>query len=126
MSADTELGSASDAAAGCARAEDAAAGSASGEPAALPDLQDQILDPATLDRLFTDLETSARVIGVVYKGEPEAADARPGERDLAAARRALDAGRVLGVQIRYVFAGREWWDTLLPVAGGVRLVRIGH
>jgi hypothetical protein len=102
----------------------AAAGAA--EPDALPELQDQILDPATLGRLFTDLETSTRILEVVYKGAAEVADAQPGSRDLAAARLALDERRVLGVQIRYVFAGRQWWDTLLPVAGGVRLIRIGH
>ena len=36
----------------------------------------------------------------------------------------LAAGDFRGVQVRYVYEGKEWCDTLLAAPGGVRLVRI--
>jgi hypothetical protein len=101
--------------------------SAAAEPgAALPEVQDAVLDAPTLARLFTDLELGADVREIVYKQSAAAADAAPGPRDLAAAHHALAQRRVLGVQIRYLFGGRQWCDTLLPTAAGVRLVRIAQ
>ncbi len=42
--------------------------------------------------------------------------------DLDRARSALRAGSA--VQLRYVHEGVEWWDTLLPMGDGVRIVRV--
>jgi hypothetical protein len=89
-----------------------------------PDVQDALLDAELLARLFSDLELGADVREIVYKRAAEEADATAGPLDLAAARDALLAGRVLGVQIRYLHEGRRWCDTLLPTPAGVRLVRI--
>ncbi|WP_441285759.1 hypothetical protein ACSRUE_24855 [Sorangium sp. KYC3313] len=97
----------------------------------LPPLQEAVLDEATLDQLFFDLAEAAELVSVSLKG---GATARAGDLPragsggdgLALARRALGDGTALGVQIRYRFAGSEWWDTLLRTPSGVRLVRVRH
>jgi hypothetical protein len=96
------------------------------EIAPLPDLQDAVIDEATLDQLFFDIAQGAELLAIVYKGTAGAADAALAPPDLAAARGALRGDRVLGVQLRYRHAGVEWWDTLLRTARGVRLVRIAQ
>ena len=90
----------------------------------LPPLYAAILDEGTLDQLFFDLEQGAEILRVVFKSKAETADAAA--PDLRAAHRALVEGRVLGVQIRYRFQGREWWDTLVRGAAGTRLVRVAQ
>jgi hypothetical protein len=88
----------------------------------LPSLQDAVLDDATLDQLFFDLEASAELCAVLVKGAPsEHAEDAP--LSLAGARETLRAGG-RAVQIRYRYGGAEWWDTLVPTPGGTRLVRI--
>ncbi len=93
------------------------------EPPPLPDLQDAVLAEAEVDALFADLATHATVGEIVWKGgaTDRAQGAAPSLQD---AREALRSGAVRGVQIRYLHEGRRWWDTLMRVPGGVRLVRI--
>jgi len=89
----------------------------------LPDLQDAILDPTTLDRLLTDLALMASEVTVRLK---TGAEVLSGEESptLEAAAAALRNGRVLGIQIRYCYAEASWCDTLLRVGQNVRLVRM--
>jgi hypothetical protein len=92
-------------------------------------LREAVLDEAGVDALFTDLAMAATLLGVTTKGgaRTRAVDgAGDPRRELDAARAALRAGTIAGVQVRYVHAERQWWDTLLRVPGGVRLVRICH
>lgn len=91
-----------------------------------PMLQDVMLDEATLDRLFTDVAELATLLDVAVKGAPEDMTPPSTPRSLADVRAALREGRVFGVQLRYRYAGTEWWDTLMRTASGVRLVRIDH
>jgi hypothetical protein len=49
-----------------------------------------------------------------------------GPPSLELARNALAAGVASAVQLRYRFGGQEWWDTLVRIEGGVRLIRISH
>lgn len=92
-------------------------------PPPLADLQDAVIDDATLDRLLFDLGACATVLEVRVKGAPaEHASGPVPELDRAVAD--LRAGRVLGVQIRYRFGGTDWCDTLLRVSGGIRIVRM--
>lgn len=87
-----------------------------------PILHQAELDPATLAQLFRDLAEHAEVLGISAKGSPTAYTG--GETlDLVRANAALVAGAVRGIQIRYRYAGEEWWDTLLRLPHGVRLVR---
>ncbi|HYO70349.1 MAG TPA: hypothetical protein VEU33_30145 [Archangium sp.] len=95
------------------------------ENAALPQLQDAILDPETLARLFQDIQRCAVVNEVLLKGS---ASLMASEKSvpLAEAELALQEKRVAGVQIRYWYEGANWWDTLMHTPRGVRLIRIEH
>lgn len=75
-----------------------------------------------VDALFTDLAALATVEEVQLKGGAEA-HARGAAVDLDVARRALVAGEVAGVQIRYHHDGARWCDTLLRAGDEVRVVR---
>lgn len=91
----------------------------------LPELQETLLDDATLEQLFFDVKHAAELIGVSLKGASQERAAETSSGDpLQQAKDALREGRVMGVQLRYRHGGREWWDTLMRVQGGVRLVRI--
>lgn len=88
----------------------------------IPTLHQAELDPATLAQLFRDLTDHAEVMGISAKGGPTAY-AGGDTLDLTTAHAALMAGAVRGVQIRYRYADEEWWDTLIRLPSGVRLVR---
>ena len=89
----------------------------------LPDLQEGMLDPATLDALLTDLEAHAEILDVITKGAAEQL-ADPYRTKLRVAVDALLTGLVRGVQVRYRYQKKEWRDTLIRVPEGVRIVRI--
>jgi hypothetical protein len=95
------------------------------ENAALPQLQDAILDPMTLEQLFRDIQRCGVVDEVLLKG---GAVLMASEKSvpLAEAEQALRENRVAGVQIRYWYDGANWWDTLMHTPRGVRLIRIEH
>lgn len=94
------------------------------EPVAepLPELQDAVISTAELEVLFADLASHAEIGAIVLKGA--ATERAAGTATLEDAQAALVAGTVRGVQIRYRFDGTGWWDTLLCVPGGFRVVRM--
>jgi len=93
------------------------------EPPPLSELEDVILDASGLADLFADLEAHATGVDIRWKGDPtgRAESASP---SLAESEAALLAGAGSGVQIRYLYEGTGWWDTLLRVPEGVRVVRM--
>ena len=63
--------------------------------------------------------------------DPRRLGMRPGHEQflaltLADARRLLEERAVRGLQIRYRYDGADWWDTLMVLPEGWRLVRIRH
>jgi hypothetical protein len=82
------------------------------------------IDAETLRRLFHDLSAAARIIGIREKEGPTAyaaSETTPGD--------SLDRllfGATRAVQVRYLFAGDEWTDTILAAAPGYRVVRCRH
>lgn len=86
--------------------------------------QDVILDDASVAQLLFDIEHAAELMGVALRslGARRASSAAA---SLADASRAL-VDRSASVQLRYRHAGEEWWDTLIPLPSGVRLIRISH
>ncbi|MBN1205954.1 MAG: hypothetical protein JXB05_13640 [Myxococcaceae bacterium] len=95
------------------------------ERAPLPQLQETLLDAETLARLVSDIQNLTVVDEVLLKGGAAAmASSQP--LSFAQAVEALQQGRALGLQVRYRYQGKRWWDTLLRAPGGVRLVRIEH
>ena len=89
----------------------------------LPDVQQAVLDTATLDALFRDLAHYTQIIAVVPK---TAAAGMVNERSISLddARAGLTSGAFRAVQVRYRYDQREWCNTLMGTPAGVRLVRI--
>ena len=95
---------------------------------ALPELQQSVLDPATLDQLFVDLTALTEITEIIPKAAAEGYVPEHTQITLEEARALLLVGKIRGLQIRYNYQGSQWWDTLLPDAdtGGTRIVRIEH
>lgn len=93
----------------------------------LPQLQEALLDDGMVDDLFGDIAAAGELLEIVWKGGAERHAGDPDTASsLAAARAALRDKSVFGVQLRYLHAGVEWWDTLMLVQGGTRLVRMNR
>ena len=91
----------------------------------VPLMVEGLIDPPTLTRLFADIQTAGRVLGVREKGGPAeyaGGDVMPP----AVALERLLAGTARAVQLRYHFDGHEWTDTVLATASGFRVVRCRH
>lgn len=87
---------------------------------ALADLQDQLIDADTLAQLLGDIELATQLVEVRVKRGTNS-HAETSKRELSQVHSALAEGSA--VQLRYVWRDKQWCDTLLPTAGGVRLVR---
>lgn len=92
----------------------------------LPPMSEALLDDEQLASLFDDLRRLVRIEGIVIKAGRGRADDAAGPQRLDEAHAMLAERTVRGVQIRYRYDGAAWCDTLMPVAHGVRLVRIRH
>jgi hypothetical protein len=93
-----------------------------------PPMSDAVLDGAALSALFRDIGELAEVDEVIVKRGPGRVGDGAGV-SLDEAQRLIEEGSVRGVQVRYRLKdqpGVHWWDTLMPTAGGVRLVRVRH
>jgi hypothetical protein len=89
----------------------------------LPPLWQATFDDRMLDQLFADLGSSAEVLLVRVKADPQryAADEA---LTLGDALDRLKAGDARGVQVCYRYDGEEWADTVLRSPGGYRLIRM--
>jgi hypothetical protein len=96
--------------------------SAAGE--GMPELTEGLLDEATLDRLFADLAACTRIFSILVKPLAREHVGSDGATTLDQARALLRARTVRGVQVRYRYQDAEWWDTLMVLPQGVRLVRV--
>jgi hypothetical protein len=91
----------------------------------LPYVHDAALTKSELLTVVADIEAATEVLAVNVKQLRHAhSDQRP--VTLRAALDQLLAGSITGVQIRYRYAGREFWDTLLCTQNAFRIVRIDH
>lgn len=92
-------------------------------PTDLPELHSGDLDTETVAALFDDLEQHAVVLDVLVKAAP---NRRVSEAalPLREAQTLLAAREVRGVQIRYLWQGAEWRDTLMQLPTAVRVVRM--
>ena len=86
-------------------------------------LQQSVLDPETLAALFSDIACFTQVKTIIPKVSPGVICGQD-SITLEEARQGLADGRFRGVQVRYEYEGKEWCDTLLSTATGVRLVRV--
>lgn len=94
----------------------------------LPELQQSVLDAATLRQLFADLAACTEITEIIPKQAAEGYVPEHSSLTLDEARAMLLGRRIRGLQIRYNYQGSQWWDTLLPAPGGegFRIVRIEH
>ena len=91
----------------------------------LPELNQAVLGDATLAQLFDDISQCTEVLSAMPRYAAREFVA-PAGVTIDEARDLLTARRVRAVQLRYRYDGAEWWDTLVPVSDGTRLVRIRH
>jgi hypothetical protein len=93
----------------------------------LPDLHQSDIDAATLRQLITDVGTHTQILEIIPKYAPGYVAEDPAPLQLDEAYRQLISGAVRGLQLRYRHDGKTWWDTLMPLPGGLfRIVRIEH
>lgn len=92
-------------------------------PAKLPELQQASLDAETLEALLRDLDELTQVFQVVAKPNTRG-EATPSGLTPESAVSMLLAEELRGVQIRYLYQGDEWWDTLIRTDSDIRLTRI--
>jgi hypothetical protein len=89
----------------------------------MPELTQSELDGETLAALVQDLTSQTQILEVITKGG-ECARADKTRLTVAEAVTALCGGAVRGVQIRYLWQGAEWLDTLMSNQGKIRIVRM--
>lgn len=93
----------------------------------LPDLHQSEIDETTLRQLFTDIGTHGEIMEIIPKHAPGYVAENPESLQLDEAFQLLVSGSVRGLQLRYRHDGKSWWDTLMPLPGGLfRIVRIEH
>jgi hypothetical protein len=94
---------------------------------ALPDLLQSDIDEATVRQLITDIGTHTEVIEIIPKHAPGYVEENPAPLQLDEAYCMLASRTVRGLQLRYRHQGKTWWDTVMPLPGGLfRIVRIEH
>ena len=91
----------------------------------LPYVHDGALTRDELLVVIADIEAGTEILSVNLKRQQRAhSDEQP--MTLKDALDQLLEGAATGLQVRYRYAGREYWDTLLRAPGGFRIVRIDH
>ena len=92
----------------------------------LPELTESTLGAEQLGDLFRDIGALTQVVEIIPKQGPrDYVDDRL-TLDLDTAQARLLDGTFRGVQIRYRYDGGLWWDTLIKLPEGFRIVRIRH
>jgi hypothetical protein len=93
----------------------------------LPDLLQSDIDEATLRQLITDIGTHTEIMEIIPKRAPGYVEENPAPLQLDEAYQMLANRSVRGLQLRYRHLGKTWWDTVMPLPGGLfRIVRIEH
>jgi len=92
-----------------------------------PDLHQSEVDEATVRQLFEDLTNHAQVIEIIPKHSPGYVADNPAQPTLSNALELILSRSLHGLQLRYRYMNKTWWDTLIPLPGGLfRIVRIEH
>ena len=93
------------------------------KPEELPPLYQADLDEEAYEALLRDL-SSLGELEVSVKAAPCAFVPERAAVTLSDARRALEAGEVRAIQVRYLHESKVWVDTIMRTPVGFRLVRI--
>jgi hypothetical protein len=92
----------------------------------LPEMTPVILDLRAVERLFTDLAFETIVLEILLRAPDSQASGGSVAPNLRVAREAILSGGASGIQLRYLHAGVEWWDTLIRTKAGFRVVRVSQ
>lgn len=86
-------------------------------------MRQTLLDPEALEAYFADIRACTDLQEISVKGgRREHADATG--CSLHEARALLESGRIIELQLRYIWREEPWWDTLVCTGDGIRLTRI--
>lgn len=89
---------------------------------AFPELVEGLVDTATLEQLVRDLMALTTIYEIQLKGAATS-HAERSEVGLPEAVELLVKGQGRGLQVRYLWEGTGWIDTLLRTPKGIRIVR---
>lgn len=89
----------------------------------LPDIYDDIIDEQLFQQYLKDIKQCTQVINVIAK-RFSTAFTEEQSLTLQKAVQLLQQQSVRGIQIRYQYKGKEWWDTIMCQQQGYRIVRI--
>jgi len=92
-----------------------------------PDVADlfmSVVEPDMLRQIFVDIQDHAELLSVGLKSDSRALSGEP-QADLSLAQSWLEDGSLRGLQLRYLFQGEIWFDTLLRLPSGTafKLIR---
>jgi len=97
------------------------------EPKPFPELHQSEVDEATIRQLFADVGNHAELIEIIPKYGPGYVQENPVQPTPEQALGLILSGSLRGLQLRYRYMGKTWWDTLMPLPGSLfRIVRIEH
>ncbi len=88
-----------------------------------PPVHEAVLDADALSALIRDITALTEILEVRIKTSQHPR-AQPADCTIEEATQRLLQHDVTAVQIRYRLGDSEWWDTLLAVPNGVRIVRL--
>jgi len=89
----------------------------------MPDTWNGIISEETFHQFIADLGQYAQTVSVREKCHPTKLT-RDGTSDLVTAQKHLLDGSAYSIQVRYIFDGQAWCDTLFRTDAGIRLVRM--
>lgn len=92
----------------------------------LPELHGGMLTEETLAQLFDDYSNCTVVTEIIPKHGAQNHVPEQSHLTLAQAQELLRTRGVRAMQVRYRFDAGEWWDTIMVLPEGFRLVRIRH
>lgn len=91
----------------------------------LPELNRATLDWDTVEQLFHDVASLTQVLEVIAKTKARS-NANDKPLEMAQGLDLLKTRQAMGVQLRYLHDGVQWWDTLMWRDDQIHLVRIRH
>lgn len=94
-------------------------------PPHLPELQQSILDDQTLQQVFTDIDACTKVLQVIPK-QTTTGYIEPRNIPLDHGYNLITQRKLRALQIRYLYDNAEWWDTVISLPQGFKIVRIKH
>jgi hypothetical protein len=90
----------------------------------LPELHSATLDQDAFEALLHDIENCTELLAVIPRFNSRVPVPDLAEVTLERARELVAARAIRGLQLRYRYQDAEWWDTVMVLEEGYRVVRI--